>query len=210
MSEKAKEFRGIENLVFAEITEDTADNYTCGTVEALAPVAELVKETENSSEAHYYDNKPLVVIQGIGVDTVTVQAAVLPLDVLAKITGRTYDATKGMLVEGKRKEKYFAMGYKTKATDGSYRYVWRLKGTFNIPSSTHSTENQDTDANGQELVFTGIQTIHKFAAADNDGAFAIVVNGEKTNDTSFFAIVQDPDTFTPVTNSGSGSTTGNG
>lgn len=198
MAEKEKEFRGIENLVFAEVTKDDADNYTCGAVKALAPVAELVKETENSSEAHYYDNKPLIVIQGIGVDTVTIQTAVLPLDILAEITGRIYDSTKGMLVEGKRAEKYFAIGYKTKATDGSYRYVWRLKGTFNIPSSTHSTENQDTDANGQELVFTGIQTIHKFTAANKDSAFACVVNGEKTSDATFFAAVQDPDTFTPI------------
>ncbi|MBR1453609.1 MAG: hypothetical protein IJ593_03080 [Lachnospiraceae bacterium] len=210
MSEKTKEFRGIENLVYAEVTADTADSFTCGTVKPLAPVAELTRETENNSESHYYDNKPLIVINAVGVDTVTIQTAVLPLEVLADITGRTYDDTKGMLVEGKRTEKYFAIGYKTKATDGSYRYVWRLKGSFAIPSSEHSTENADTDANGQELVFTGMQTAHKFANADNDGAFAIVVNGEKTNDTSFFATVQDPDTFTPVTNSGSGSTTGNG
>lgn len=204
MAQDVKEYRGIENLVYAEVTKDDATNYTCGTVKPLAGVAELSKETESNSEAHYYDNKPLVVINTQGEDIVTIQASVLSLSVLADITGRIFDSTKGLLVEGKRENKYFAIGYKTKATDGTYRYVWRLKGTFAIPNDTHTTENNDTDANGQELVFTGILTTHKFTNADNDGARAIVVEGEKTSDTAFFASVQDPDTFTPNTPSGNG------
>ena len=198
MAQDIKEYRGIENLVYAEVTKDDASEYTCGTVKSLAGVAELSKETESSSEAHYYDNKPLIVINTQSEDTVTIQASVLSLQTLADITGRTYDSTKGLFVEGERENKYFAIGYKTKATDGTYRYVWRLKGIFAIPNDQHTTENDGTDANGQELVFTGISTTHKFTNADNDGAYAIVVEGEKTTDASFFASVQDPDTFTPV------------
>ena len=198
MGEKIKEFRGIENLVVAEVTKDESDEITFGAVESLAGVAEISKESESSSETHFYDNSPAIVINSQGNDTITIQASVLPLPMLAKITGRKYDDTKGMLVEGDRKNKYFAIGYKTKATDGTYRYVWRLKGSFAIPSETHQTENDGTDANGQELVFTGIKTMHKFAGNENKGAYAIVVDGAKTTDVDFFATVKDPDTFTPV------------
>ena len=103
-----------------------------------------------------------------------------------------------MLIDGDRADKYFAIGYKTKATDGTYRFVWRLKGTFAIPNESHQTENEGTDANGQELVFTGIKTTHKFTANDDKGAFGIVVDGEKTTDADFFAEVQTPDSFNPV------------
>ena len=198
MGEKIKEFRGIENLVVAEVTKDESDEITFGAVESLAGVAEISKESESSSETHFYDNSPAIVINSQGNDTITIQASVLSLPMLAKITGRKYDDTKGMLVEGDRENKYFAIGYKTKATDGTYRYVWRLKGSFAIPSETHQTENDGTDANGQELVFTGIKTMHKFAGNENKGAYAIVVDGAKTTDVDFFATVKDPDTFTPV------------
>lgn len=198
MAQEIKEFRGVENLVVAEVTKDASDEITFGTVEKLAGVAEISKESESSAETHYYDNAPAIVINSQGSDTITIQASVLPLPMLAKITGRVYDATKGMLVEGERANKYFAIGYKTKATDGTYRFVWRLKGTFAIPNETVQTENDGTDANGQELVFTGIQTTHKFIVGGNKGAFAIVVDGEKTTDADFFAEVQTPDSFTPA------------
>lgn len=202
MGQEVKEFRGIENLVVAEVTKDASDEITFGAVEKLAGVAELSKESESSSETHYYDNAPLIVINSQGSDIVTIQASVLSLEKVAKITGRKYDATKGMLVEGSRENKYFAIGYKTKATDGTYRYVWRLKGTFAIPNESHKTENDGTDANGQELVFTGIKTSHNFAGNDNDGAYAIVVDGAKTTDADFFAAVKDPDTFQVATGNG--------
>ncbi len=198
MGQEIKEFRGVENLVVAEVTKDASDAITFGAVEKLAGVAEISKETENSSETHYYDNAPVIVINAQGKDTVTIQASVLPLPMVAKITGRKYDATKGMLIEGDRADKYFAIGYKTKATDGTYRFVWRLKGTFAIPNESHQTENEGTDANGQELVFTGIKTTHKFTTNDDKGAFGIVVDGEKTTDADFFAEVQTPDSFNPV------------
>ena len=118
---KIVEYRGIEGLVYAEVKTDTTDTqgYTTGTVKELAGVAELTKSTESSSEAHYYDNMPSVVIESTGSDEVTVSVSAIPLDVLADITGQYYDADTGMLVEGARESKYFAIGYKTKKTDGT-------------------------------------------------------------------------------------------
>lgn len=198
MNEKIKEFRGVEHLVVAEVTKDAADEITFGVVEDLAGVAEISKESENSSETHYYDNAPVIIINSQGKDTITIQASVLSLPMVAKITGRKYDSAKGMLIEGDRESKHFAIGYKTEATDGTSRYVWRLKGTFDIPGETSKTKNDGTDADGQELVFTGIKTTHKFTSNENKGAYAVVVDGEKTTDEDFFAAVQTPDSFTPA------------
>lgn len=172
------EYRGVEGLVYAEVLKDDATEITFGEVKPLAGVAEIGKTTESSSEAHYYDNVPAVVINSTGSDALTIAASALPLDVLADITGQDYDEALGVLIEGERVTKYFAIGYKTKKTNGKEVYVWRYKGTFGIPDSTHVTENDGTDANGQELTYTGISTTHKFAKTGKR-AKAINVDLEK-------------------------------
>lgn len=195
---KITEYRGVEGLVYAEVTTDTTEAYETGDVKELAGVAELSRSTESSSEPHYYDNMPAVVIESTGADTVTASVSAIPLDVLADITGQYYDKTTGMFVEGTRESKYFALGYRTKKTDGTEVLVWRLKGTFSIPESTHVTENDGTDANGQEVTFTGISTTHKFAKTTK-GAKAINVDATLADTTKFFEKVQTPDTVTAKT-----------
>ena len=130
----------------------------------------------------------------------TISASAIPLDVLATITGQNYDSATGALFEGVRDLKYFALGYKTKKTNGDEMYVWRLKGTFNIPDETNTTENDSTDANGQELVYTGIATTHKFTKTGK-GAKAVVVDVAKdlANVSTFFDTVTTPDTLTVKT-----------
>lgn len=201
------EYRGIEGLVYAEVLADdnvtptpvTDPNhgYLTGTVKELAGVAELSRTTESSSEAHYYDNIPAVVINSIGKDEVSITTSAIPLDVLAEITGQYFDSATGALIEGPRENKYFALGYKTKKTNGDEVYVWRYKGQFNIPDSSHKTEDDGTDANGQEITFTGIQTTHKFTKTGK-GAKALNVDLglDKAVVTSFFTTVTTPDTLT--------------
>lgn len=203
------EYRGVEGLVAAEVlVDDNSTNtagtgetpnhgYVTGTVFAIAGVAEISKTTDSSNEAHYYDNIPAVVVSNTAADEVTISASAIPLDVLATITGQVYDSGTGALIEGPRDLKYFAIGYKTKKTNGDEVYVWRYKGTFNVPDQTNTTENDGTDANGQEIVYTGISTTHKFTKT-NKGAKALIVDtGKDLADVDeFFDTVTTPDTLT--------------
>ena len=193
---KITEYRGISDLVYAEITEDTTENFTTGEVKPLAGVAELSRTTESSNEPHYYDNIPAVIISSTGSDEVTISTSAIPLETLSEITGQYYDKTTGMFVECERTPKYFALGYRTKKTDGSEVLVWRLKGSFNIPDSTHITEDDGTDANGQEITYTGISTTHKFTKTKKP-AKAVNVETEKNlvDTTTFFDTVATPDTI---------------
>lgn len=198
---KIQEYRGIRGLVAAEVITDTAEKFECGAPFAIAGVAELSRTTESSSESHYYDNVPAVVIDSVGADEVSVTASAIPFDVLAKVTGYTYNEEKGMLVEGERESKYYALGYITETTDGTEIFVWRLKGKFNIPDSTHATKDDGAEANGQEITYTGVNTNHKFTAIDNKTAKAVNVDtsvNTAVNETSFFETVQTPDTVSGV------------
>lgn len=189
------EYRGVEGLVYAEVTTDDAETYAAGTVKPLAGVAEISKTVESSSEAHYYDNIPAVVVASEGPDEITCGVSAIPLEVLAELTGKTFDNTTGALIDHPATSKYFALGYKTQKTDGTEMYVWRLKGKFSIPEDTHSTKNDGTEANGQEIVYTGIATAHKFAKGGS--CKGLVVDGglDKANLSSFFTTVTTPDTL---------------
>ena len=190
------EFRGVDNLVFAEVISDGADAYETGEVKALSPVAEVGKTVETSSEAKFYDNKAMLTINSEGADEITLTVAPLDIEVLAEVCGKMYDEATGMMIDGERQNKYFAIGYRTKGTDGGYRYVWRLKGTFNIPDETVATENDGTDSNNQELTFTGISTTHKFTKGGSCKGIVVDARKEKIDVSTFFDTVQTPDTVT--------------
>lgn len=196
------EYRGVDNLVFAEVTTDTIESYVTGEVKSLAAVAEIGKTTEGGSEAKYYDNKPLFTISSAGADTLTIVCTPLELEILANITGRHFDAEKGYMLEGERKTKYFAIGYRTKGTDGHYRYVWRYKGSFAIPEETNATENAGTDTTNMTLTYTGIGTTHVMAQITNEkgesedvGVQALVVDTRynKADVSTFFDKVIKPE-----------------
>lgn len=201
------EYRGVEGVVIAEVTKDdneTEGGYVTGTVEPLFPIAEIGKTTETSSEAHYYDNQPMLMINGEGPDEITLTGAGITLEKLAKITGKSYDSETGALIDGPRQVRYFALGYKTKDSDGKYRYVWRLKGTFGIPDDTNTTEDDGTEANGTELTYTGIYTTHKFTKGKRVSdkweaapAKGIVVSDREglANLADFFKQVTTPDSL---------------
>lgn len=202
MSKKTVEFRGCDNLVIAPIIADDLENdYTVGPVQVLAPVAEISKTVESSSETHYYDNTGMIIIQSEGSDTITLTVPALPLDILALITGKNIDEATGAFIDGPAVERYFAVGYRLRLTDGTYRYVWRLKGSFAIPDETSATENDGTDTNNQQLTFTGVKTITEFTNGGGSGvkgrARGVVVDERdgKCDCTTFFSVVQTPDTI---------------
>lgn len=198
------EYRGVTDAVAAEVLyDDDVNGYVTGPVFSLAGINKVTRSTSSSNEAHYYNNMPAVVVSGTGPDELTAGLSAIPFDVFAYITGQNYDETTGALIEGPRVLRYFAFGYKTKKNNGDEVYVWRLKGTFGIPDTQNDTEDDGTDANGQEITYTGINTTHKFAnnphpkTGEARGAKAVNVDVAKglCDVSHFFDAVTDPDTL---------------
>ena len=194
------EFRGVDNLVAAEILTDdneVSGGYTTDDVFEISGVAEISKTTETSSETKYYNNLPAIVINSEGSDEITITCSVPDLATYAKLVGKDIDATTGAMIDGERTPKYFALGYRFKKTDGTYRYVWRLKGQFAVPDENSATEDDSTDTNNMELTYTGISTTHKFTKGGKP-AKAVVVDDTPTSKcdiSTFFDEVTTPDTL---------------
>lgn len=196
------EFRGIDKFYFAEVTQDDENGYACGPLTHI-PVQEVGKSTDSAQEAHYYDNKAMIVVNSEGPDTISLVLAPPELEKLSKMIGKSFDPLTGMMVDSPRQDKYFAIMYRAKGTDGKYRYVSRLKGQFNIPEETYQTENDGTDTNNTSFEFTGIYTEHEFNKGIYDGTQwhksgvkGIVVDTRYglADVSNFFGSVQTPDT----------------
>jgi hypothetical protein len=71
-----------------------------------------------------------------------------------------------------------------------------MKGSFAIPDETSATENDGTDTNNQQIVYTGVKTVTKFTNG-NSQAKAVVLDerSSKVNLATFFDTVQTPDTI---------------
>lgn len=202
-SQQIFEFRGVDKFYFAEVTKDDATGYETATPIHI-PVQEIGKSTDSASEAHYYDNKAMIVVNSESADTIVLTIAPPALDKLAQLIGKSFDPTTGMMVDSPRQNKYYAITYRTKGTDGGYRYVSRLKGQFNIPEETYQTENDGTDTNNTQITFTGIYTEHEFTKGVYDGtswspagAKGIVVDARYglADISTFFDSIQTPDSI---------------
>lgn len=203
MANEIFEYRGVDNFYFAEVLQDDENGYVCG-VPVHIPVQEIGKSVDAASEAHYYDNKAMIVVNSESADTITLTIAPPNLENLATLIGKTFDEDTGMMVDSPRVNKYFAIMYRTKGTDGKYRYVSRLKGQFNIPEESVKTEDDSTDTENTEIEYTGIYTDYEFTKGKKEngewvesGVKGIVVDTRYglADVSNFFTAIQTPDSI---------------
>lgn len=200
------EYRKAWGLVAAEIITDNAEKYVTGDVFSIAGLSQVTKSVQTNTATHFFDNYGAVIVVGIGAETVTLDVSALPLDVYAYISGYNYDADLDAVIEGTRKTRYFAVGYKAGRTDGGVEYVWKYKCRFNVPDMTSRTDDDSTDANGQQLVVTAIRTTHKFTKSPDEAGNPGGASGYNINATAgladlstFFDRVTTPDDVQPLT-----------
>lgn len=189
------EYRGIDSVYYAKVLTDTKEGITFDEPKYLCPVAELTRETDSSTEAHYYDNKALISLSSEGADTVTLTTSVIPLDILSDILGRYFDKELGAMSENSGNAPDIAILYRSKGTDGYYRYVTRYKCKASIPNDTVATENEGTDANGQELTLTGVNTTFDFTKGGSAKALVIDTRIGNADISKFFTEVQTIDSI---------------
>lgn len=191
----AAEFRGCENLVCARILKDDATGYQTGAVVELAEVARIAKTTSQNRSTSWYDNKPLIQIKAVGEDTITLVVPALTLDKLAIITGAQVDTATGAYMSGEEDTDYeYAIGYKLNLTDGTARYVWRLKGTFSVPDEeSESKKNNEITTHNQTITYTGVETVYKFVNGGSKRDTVVDERDNKVNVQFFFDSVMTPD-----------------
>lgn len=162
------EYRGIEGLVIAEVTEDSSDGYTADKWEQLSGVQSIAVSKNESAETHYYDNLAAIVVDAEGADEIELVLSILANKSRAKIDGIEYDEAHDMIINTPKKRKYFALGYIGEKTDGTKEFNICYKGKFSGGGETHNTKDDGTEATNVTYTYTAIHTTANIAT-NKDG-----------------------------------------
>lgn len=120
---------GLENLVYAKLTDETTNIYS--TPVKIAPAINAKIKPKVNSAILYGDNKAVETVSALGEVEIELEVTDLPLEVQAAILGHDLDTATGVMTYNENDiAPYVAIGFKSKKANGNYRYVWLLKGKF--------------------------------------------------------------------------------
>jgi phi13 family phage major tail protein len=198
MTIDAGEFKsavGLKDLYIAEVTEDSLDAYTADTPDYFAPAVTATQEASVNSKTQYADDQPFDAMSAEGETKVTLEVTNIPLETLAKINGRVFDAPSGTLYDNGGTPPYFALSFRSLKSNGSYRYYQYLKGRFQMPSEDKASQTDSPDPKTIKITFTAIKTVHQFDLGDiNDGVKRMIGDEDATgfSASTWFDNVQTP------------------
>ncbi len=202
MSSEYGELVNLDSLHYAPVLVDSESSYQTGTNKYLAPAAEMKKEAKVDATPRYYDGKAMFVSPTEASTDITLTVSGVPSRLAAELTGKPYDAARGIMVDtgDVSQAPYYAMSARAELGDGGYRYYQFLKGRFSLGAETAKTKEEKITASTVELTYTGLVTIHEFTMPDGTkkgikGVQADTTDAAFTGDGAWFSQVQTPDTL---------------
>lgn len=171
---------GLDKLHFAPVTEDDATGYTASAPVFLAPVATAKASTTRNTVTQYADDGVFDSASAEGESSVEIEVTNVPLATAALLTGKTYNTTNGMLIEGSGGvPPEYALLFRSKKSNGKYRYVCYLKGKFSLADEEYATLEASPAPKTAKLTYTGVNTIFEFTTATGKKETVKVVKADE-------------------------------
>jgi len=190
--------KGVDKLYYALVTQDDASAYAAGTPVVLAPLKAAVQSPKVNTKTDYYDNQPMFNLTGEGETKIKLDVTQLPLSVQAALLGKEYDSTNDSLYDNGGTAPYVAIGFRAKNSDGTYTYVWYLKGNFAPYEEEANTETDSPEPKGVSLEYTAINTVKTWAlSASVTGSIKRRVSRKAADGATWFDSVQIPEYSAP-------------
>lgn len=133
---------GLDNLYYAVMTKDDATGVAYLAPVKLSGAINVKVDPKQNSATLYADNGPSETSTTLGEIAVEVDVKDVPLDDQAALLGHTVI---GGVISRKTTDDapYVALGFKSKKSNGKYRYSWLLKGKFEeIPVDNQTQEDK--------------------------------------------------------------------
>lgn len=202
MSATQKSVVGLRDLYYALVTQDDSDAYAAGAPAIFAPAVSASHKPKNASKTQYADDGVFDVLTSEGETEIELEVTNIPLDVLATVLGKEYDAATGRLFDNSgATPPDVALGFRSVKSNGSYKYFWYLKGKFSMPDEEQATKGESPDPKTIKIKFIGVKTTYQFDLGDiNDGVKRVVGDEDISgfDATDWFTTVQVPVAGSPA------------
>lgn len=132
---------GLDNLVFAEITEDAAgsETYSAASV-SIAKAISAGLSIDINEGTLYADDGLAIDIKEFKSGKLTLKVDDLGASVAAKLTGATVDKNGVLVSTSDDSAPAVAVGFRAKKSNGKYRYFWLYRVVFGIPNVDLNTK----------------------------------------------------------------------
>jgi phi13 family phage major tail protein len=196
---------GLRDLYVAEISQDDADGYAAGVPVAFAPAVNASHKPTSNSKTQYADDGPFDVIISEGETKIDLEVTAIPLSMLADVLGKQFNTATGRMFDNAGTPPDLALSFRSKKSNGSYKYFQYLKGKFSAPEEDQATMTDSPDPKTIKISYTAIKTTYEFDidGVNFEGVKRVVGDEDATDfdgDTWFDAVqvpvVGSPDAFT--------------
>ena len=131
---------GCDNLVYAPLTTDDGTVLTYGAPVSLPNVMKININPNPSSETLFADDGPADTAATLGKIEVEIDKAALSITEKASLLGHKKDSNGVLVYSANDTAPWVAIGFRTLRSDGTYRYIWLLKGKFMEPEDNNETK----------------------------------------------------------------------
>lgn len=162
---------GLRDIHIALLQTDTESETTYDAVEKLERAITAKLTPKSSSEKVYSDDEVEEVLAKFDSCDIEIETNQLTLKSRAKLQGAT-------LINGELVEKStdippeVAVGFRSKKSNGKYKYVWLLKGKFELAEDEYSTETDKIESKTPKLKGT-------FYSRKSDNAWRLTLDEDE-------------------------------
>lgn len=151
---------GVDMLYVAPITKDDESGAQYGKAVRLPGLNNIGYDPATLSGSYSADDGTYASNTADGATTVTIRVAELLPEHYALMMGLQQTST-GVVEEGTADNPpEMAVGWRSQKSDGSYRFVWVLKGKFSKSAEAYATKGgEGITYNDKELIFTAMNRI---------------------------------------------------
>lgn len=183
---------GLKNVVIAPLTEDTETSHTYGELQLMAGAIEASITPENADpDVQYADDIEFDTLYPDPELTFSTSMADIPLSIQEQIFGNQIDDNGVLVRTASDRPPYFAVGFKSEKSDGTYRFVWLYKVRAKPMTENYKTkEGQTITRQNGSVEWTAIKRTHdgRYQAVADEGQ-----NGfDATKAATFLESVYEP------------------
>lgn len=164
---------GLKNVVIAPLTEDTETGHTYGELQLMAGAIEASITPENADpEVQHADDAEFSVLYPDPELTFSTSMADIPLSIQEQIFGNQIDDNGVLVRTASDRPPYFAVGFKSEKSDGTYRFIWLYKVRAKPMTENYRTkEGQTITRQNGSVEWTAIKRTHdgRYQAVADEG-----------------------------------------